>query len=132
MTLRLRDLLAQQGDPLQLEVLTGDVGLERPGPPDAEVASPGLALAGYTGRFVARRLHVLGETEITYLASLEGAARHRALEGIFAFELPVPVDASFTQGRKAVTIKERTHIAGRLVGKRIMRDERLDGAIAAE
>lgn len=91
MTLRLRDLLAHQGDPLQLEVLTGDVGLERPVPPDAEVASPGLALAGYTGRFVARRLHVLGETEITYLASLDGDARRRALEGIFAFELPVVI-----------------------------------------
>lgn len=88
MTLRLRDLLAQQGDPLQLEVLTGDVGLERPVPPDAEVASPGLALAGYTDRFVAKRLHVLGETEVTYLASLDAAARRKALEGIFAFELP--------------------------------------------
>lgn len=91
MTLRLRDLLAQKGDPLQLESLTGDVGLERPVPPDAEVASPGLALAGYTGRFVAKRLHVLGETEVTYLASLDGAGRKSALEGIFAFDLPVVI-----------------------------------------
>ena len=91
MTLRLRDLLAQKGDPLQLESLTGDLGLERPIPADAEVASPGLALAGYTGRFVAGRLHVLGETEVTYLASLDGAGRTRALEGIFAFDLPVVI-----------------------------------------
>jgi HPr kinase/phosphorylase len=56
--------------------------------PDAEVASPGLALAGYTGRFIARRLHVLGETEITYLASLEPARRQASIEGLFAFELP--------------------------------------------
>jgi HPr kinase/phosphorylase len=90
-TLRLRDLLAQKGDPLQLESLTGDVGLERPIPTDAEVASPGLALAGYTGRFVASRLHVLGETEVTYLASLDSAGRTRALEGIFAFDLPVVI-----------------------------------------
>lgn len=91
MTLRLRDLLAQKGDPLQLASLTGDVGLERPIPTDAEVASPGLALAGYTGRFVGKRLHVLGETEITYLASLDADARRRSLEGIFAFELPVVI-----------------------------------------
>ena len=98
MTLRLRDLLAQQGDPLQLESLTGETGLERPVPPDAEVASPGLALAGYTGRFVAKRLHVLGETEITYLASLDAAGRRKALEGIFAFDLPVVI---ITKGQEA-------------------------------
>ena len=87
MSIRLRDLLARKGDPLQLESLTGDAGLERP-IPDPEVASPGLALAGYTSRFMPRRLHVLGETEITYLASLPADARRRALEGFFAFDLP--------------------------------------------
>jgi HPr kinase/phosphorylase len=86
-TIRLRDLLARKGDPLQLEPLTGDIGLERP-IPDSEVASPGLALAGYTSRFMPRRLHVLGETEITYLAQLSPEARHAALAGFFAFDLP--------------------------------------------
>ncbi len=87
MTLRLRDLLNRKGNPLQLEPLTGDLGLERL-VPDAEVASPGLALAGYTERFAPRRLHVLGETEITYLAALAAEVRRRALEGLFAFDLP--------------------------------------------
>jgi HPr kinase/phosphorylase len=86
-TLTLRDLLAREGNPLQLEPLTGELGLDQP-VPDAEVASPGLALAGYTGRFIARRLHVLGETEITYLGSLEPGRRQTAIEGLFAFELP--------------------------------------------
>jgi serine kinase of HPr protein (carbohydrate metabolism regulator) len=63
-TIKLRDLLTRKGDPLQLEPLTGELGLDR-FVPDAEVASPGLALAGYVGRFAPRRLHVLGETEIT-------------------------------------------------------------------
>ena len=62
--LRLRDFLTRRGDPLQLEALTGELGLDRQ-LPDAEVASPGLALAGYTGRFAPGRLHVLGETEIS-------------------------------------------------------------------
>ena len=87
MTIRLRDLLNRRGDPLQLEPLTGDIGLERP-IPDPEVASPGLALAGYTGRFAPRRLHVLGETEITYLAQLSPEARRKALEVFFAFDVP--------------------------------------------
>ncbi len=87
MTLTIRDLLARKGDPLQLEPLTGELGLDRP-IPDPEAASPGLALAGYTSRFMPRRLHVLGETEISYLSSLEPVDRKSRLEKFFAFELP--------------------------------------------
>ncbi len=85
--LRLRDLLARRGDPLQIESLTGEVGLDRP-LPEAEVASPGLALAGYTGRFDPNRLHVFGETEITYLSTLPAESRRASLEAFFAFDLP--------------------------------------------
>lgn len=87
MTISLRDLLARSGDPLQLEPLTGELGLDRP-IPDPEVASPGLALAGYTSRFMPRRLHVLGETEITYLNSLDAGERRSRLEKFFEFDLP--------------------------------------------
>jgi HPr kinase/phosphorylase len=86
-TLTLRDLLARRGDPLQLEPLTGELGLDRP-LPDPEVASPGLALAGYTGRFMPRRLHVLGETEITYLNALEPEERRSRLTKFFTYDLP--------------------------------------------
>ena len=86
--LRLRDFLTRRGDPLQLESLTGEQGLDR-ALTDAEVASPGLALAGYTGRFAPNRLHVFGETEITFLSSLPADQRRRSLENFFAFELPV-------------------------------------------
>jgi HPr kinase/phosphorylase len=85
--LRLRDFLARRNDPLQLEALTGEVGLDRQ-LPDAEVAGPGLALAGYTGRFAPNRLHVFGETEITYLNSLPPEQRRQSLEKFFEFELP--------------------------------------------
>jgi HPr kinase/phosphorylase len=87
-TLRLRDLVEGSGEVLQLESLTGALGLDR-FLPDSEVASPGLALAGFTNRFIAHRIHVFGETEITYLGSLDLAARQAALEALFAFELPV-------------------------------------------
>ena len=72
--LRLRDFLARRGNPLQLETLTGDLGLVRP-LPVSEIASPGLALAGFTDRFAPDRLHVFGETEITYLGTLSAADR---------------------------------------------------------
>ncbi|HEX6991118.1 MAG TPA: HPr(Ser) kinase/phosphatase [Gemmatimonadales bacterium] len=85
--LTLRELLSRRGDPLQLESLTGELGLDRP-LPDEEIASPGLALAGYTARFTPARLHVFGETELTYLAAREPAERQRALEDFFSFDLP--------------------------------------------
>ena len=61
---KVRDLLEQRGDPLQLEALTGDSGLDRE-ITTPEASSPGLVLAGYTKRFAAHRLHILGETEVT-------------------------------------------------------------------
>ncbi len=85
--LRLRDFLARRGNPLQLETLTGDLGLDRP-LPESEIASPGLALAGFSDRFAPDRLHVFGETEITYLGTLSPADRRRTLEAFFGFELP--------------------------------------------
>ena len=73
--LRLRDFVSRRGDPLQLEALTGDLGLDRQ-MPEAEVASPGLALAGYTGRFAPNRIHVFGETGFL--------VRHGDLDGLAA------------------------------------------------
>lgn len=85
--LRLGDFLSRRGDPLQLEAITGELGLDRQ-IRDAEVASPGLVLAGYTGRFAASRLHVFGETEITYLNSLSPEQRRQSLANFFGFDLP--------------------------------------------
>ncbi len=90
MTLRPRDLLQRGADPLQLEALTGDLGLDRV-LPDADLASPGLVLAGYTGRFVPDRIHVLGETEVTYLGSLDAAGRRAAIETFFSYDLPLVI-----------------------------------------
>lgn len=88
MTFRPRDLLQLRGNPLQLESLTGEVGLDRP-LPDSELASPGLVLAGYTARFLPDRMHVLGETEITYLNSLGPEERRQRITDFFAFPLPL-------------------------------------------
>jgi HPr kinase/phosphorylase len=83
-----RDFLPPRVTSLQLEPLTGDLGLDRQ-LSEPEVASPGLALAGYVGRFAPERIHVLGETEITYLRSLPADDRRRLLEQFFTFDLPL-------------------------------------------
>lgn len=110
--LRLRDFLARRGNPLQLETLTGELGLDRP-LPESEIASPGLALAGFTDRFAPDRLHVFGETEITYLGTLSAADRRRTLEAFFGFELPcifvtkgqeVPVELLELAGARGVPV----------------------------
>ena len=68
-------------------MLSGESGLDRV-LPGSEMSSPGLVLAGFTPRFVGGRLYVLGETEISYLESLDETARRRALETLFAYEFP--------------------------------------------
>ena len=86
-SLVVRDLLARKGDSLQLEVITGENGLDRP-ISVPEVSSPGLVLAGYSVRFASKRLHALGETEIAYLKSLSPEERKRSLDTFMSYDLP--------------------------------------------
>ncbi|MDQ2891426.1 MAG: HPr(Ser) kinase/phosphatase [Gemmatimonadota bacterium] len=81
------ELVERLAEPLQLDDLGGGIGLERalPGP---DISSPGLALAGYVGRFVSDRLQVLGETEITYLQSLDSDRRREIIDIFYSFPLP--------------------------------------------
>jgi HPr kinase/phosphorylase len=80
-------LIEQRAEALQLEVLTGDAGLDR-AIPTAEVSNPGLVLAGYTARFAADRVYVLGETEISYLFSLEPAERRARIDLVCGLGCP--------------------------------------------
>ena len=79
-------LVERMRDQLQLSQV-GDASLDRP-VRSQEVSSPGLALAGFTERFPAHRLQVLGETEISYLFSLTPDERERMLEQFFGFFMP--------------------------------------------
>ena len=87
MALTVRELLSEKRNSLRLEVLTGDLGLDREiGVP--EISSPGLILAGFTARFASKRLYVLGQTEVAYLRSLSSEAQTTALETFFTLDAP--------------------------------------------
>lgn len=77
-------------DVLQLDQLGGTHGHDRV-IANSDVSSPGLALAGYVGRFMAQRVQVLGETEMTYLSTLSPSERESNLTQFFAFPIPCVV-----------------------------------------
>ncbi len=80
-------LYERMKDALELEVLGSATGLERE-ITSPEASSPGLVLAGYINRFPYQRIQVLGETEVTYLQSLDEAARAAHLAQFFGFPIP--------------------------------------------
>lgn len=85
--LTVEELLHTKQQALSLELLSDERGLSRviPGP---EISSPGLVLTGYTERFPAERMQVLGETEVSFLESLDDERRRQAIEVFFSFDLP--------------------------------------------
>jgi HPr kinase/phosphorylase len=85
--LRVGALFEQLGTLLELERVPGTAGLDRI-VPGADVSSPGLALAGFVARFAAERLQVFGETEVTYLHSLDAPTRRAHLAQFFSFPIP--------------------------------------------
>lgn len=96
-TLEVRELFAAKKEILELELLTDEGGLGRRCA-DPDVSSPGLALAGYLARFPGGRMQVLGETEMTYLATLDPAEAQARVRGLFAQEVP----AAFVTKAQAV------------------------------
>ena len=80
-------LIERMREALELEHDATTDGLDRP-IENPNISSPGLVLAGYVDRFPARRLQVLGETEITYLKSLDSDVRRQHLTTFFSFPIP--------------------------------------------
>ena len=87
MALTVRGLVERMGDALRLTVLGSPDGLARE-IPSSDASGPGLVLAGYTGRFVHQRVQVLGETEVSYLKSLDTATRQQILRTYFGYPIP--------------------------------------------
>ena len=74
-------------DLLELSMLGSPEGFTRE-VPSSDTSGPGLVLAGYTGRFVPSRIQVLGETEVSYLRSLDDAERARILTTFLGYPIP--------------------------------------------
>lgn len=84
---RVQDVFDFKRETLALSLVTEGVPLDR-AVRDPEIASPGLALAGYTARVPDGRMWVFGETEMTYLGSLATASAREHLERLFSFGVP--------------------------------------------
>ncbi len=103
-------------DLLELEVLGSRDGFAREIPaPDA--SGPGLVLAGYVGRFVPQRIQVLGETEVSYLRSLDTAERKRILTTFLGYEIPCVMVT------KALDLPEGMEEAAQQAGVTILRSQ---------
>ncbi|MFQ5530071.1 MAG: HPr kinase/phosphorylase, partial [Gemmatimonadota bacterium] len=85
--LTVADILERKQERLQLELVRGSDGVGRE-VQSPDISSPGLVLAGFTERFPRGRLQVLGETEISYLASLDSAMRVESIERYYSFDIP--------------------------------------------
>ncbi len=90
-TITVRELLAEQGGPMAMRLLTGEEGLDRI-IDHPRVEKPALAFAGYLAKINPNRLQVIGRTELGYLASRPEA------------ECRAHVDAVFDQGLAAVVV----------------------------
>jgi HPr kinase/phosphorylase len=86
-SISIREVFERKEEILQLELLTPEVSLEGT-VEDPDISSPGLALSGFTQRFPAGRMQVFGQTEITYLATLDDEESRRRLGDLFAFRFP--------------------------------------------
>ena len=82
------ELLSSKKTALALELLTDERGLSRT-VHNPDISSPGLVLTGYSERFPSDRIQVLGETEISFLESLDDDRRRHAIEAFLAFDIPV-------------------------------------------
>ncbi len=86
-SISVRAILEARGDTLDVELLNEGVSLENV-TDDPDVTSPGLALAGHTVRVPSGRMWVFGETEMTFLSSLDEAEAKGRLADLFAFGVP--------------------------------------------
>ncbi len=84
--LTVRQLVEDPQLAIRLQRVAGEAGLDRP-LRHPRVQKNGLALAGHYHGVVPTRVQLLGETELSYLASLSNEARSVAARGFFSLGL---------------------------------------------
>ena len=83
MSVPIRELLETAGPALGLRVVAGRRGLDRP-IMRPRLQQPGLALAGYLPQLHPDRMQVLGNSEVSYLTTLEPARARAAVAAVAA------------------------------------------------
>ena len=81
-------LLSEKREFFEFFPLLNDIGYDKP-LINSLMHRPGLALAGYTERFAHSRTQVLGQTEISYLNSLDDAQLEERMQRLFSFDVPL-------------------------------------------
>ena len=81
MKVRVRELLEDAGATLRLRLVSGARGLDRP-IALPRLQQPGLALAGYLAQLHPDRVQVLGNSEVSYLETLEPARAREAVAAV--------------------------------------------------
>ena len=73
-------------EPLRLELVAGIQGQLRP-LRSARIQKPGLAFAGYSAFVHPDRVQLLGQTELSYMATLDEETRAQSISGFLALEV---------------------------------------------
>ncbi|MDM7914903.1 MAG: HPr(Ser) kinase/phosphatase [Candidatus Eisenbacteria bacterium] len=92
-----REFHERAGAQLHLTLIGGGMTSRQP-ITTSDINRPGLALTGFVDNFLWERILIFGQTEISYLETLDPEARARALENVFQFPLPCVI---VTKGLKA-------------------------------
>ena len=81
-----RSLMADPGLGLELNLIAGEAGLDRP-IRNSRIQKSGLALVGHFHGIVPTRVQILGQTELSFLHRLSPEDRRRSLRGFFRLGL---------------------------------------------
>lgn len=82
----IRELLAEQGKAAKMRLLAGEGGLNRY-IDHPRIQKPSLAFAGYIEHLSDYRLQVIGQTELSYLATRTAAEQAAAVDAVFDLRL---------------------------------------------
>lgn len=112
MAVSVDDLIKNEEYQLDLAIAAGHEGSGRK-LTSPRIQKPGLALAGYMANLYPNRIQILGNTEISYLSSLDESRCRKALGDLCSFEIPcivitrgldVPPALSEIAGRRKIPV----------------------------
>ncbi len=122
-SITVRHFFDHHREDLDLEILAGRDGMARQ-IRIARIQKPGLALAGYLDQLHPERVQIFGETEISYLATLDSEVVSRRLEDlckagvsclVIAKGLEVPDDLITICDTRSVPLFRSTEISSTLI-----------------